>query len=157
MTNAMAPVTLAAQWRRGKAHAIVPQRCWECTSSSAPVQYEPAIRITLLMGIARRMALKTTYQFLEPRAESNYRQLFVRGRSLRAEILYRATIGAEPRTPEEVAADFGVPLAAVHEAVHYCLHNEELLRQEREAVLADIRARGLDKPPYIPIDGTPRA
>jgi hypothetical protein len=103
------------------------------------------------------MALQTTYQFLEPRAESNYRQLFVCGRSLRAETLYRATIGAEPRTPEEVAADFGVPLAAVHEAVRYCLHEEELLRQEREAVLADMRARGLDKPPYVPINGTPRA
>jgi hypothetical protein len=102
------------------------------------------------MGTAKRMALQTTYQFLEPRAESNYRQLFVRGRSLRAEILYRATIGAEPRTPEEVAADFGVPLAAVHEAVHYCSYNEELLRQEREAVLADIRARGFDKPPMYP-------
>src|SRR5712691_441976 len=112
---------------------------------------------TLLMGIARSMALKTTYQFLEPRAESNYRQLFVRGRSLRAETLYRASIGAEPRTPEEVAADFGVPLAAVHEAVHYGLHNEELLRQEREAVLADMRDRGLDKPPYVPVNGTPRA
>jgi hypothetical protein len=85
---------------------------------------------TLLIGTAKRMALQTTYQFLEPRAESNYRQLFVRGRSLRAEILCRATIGAEPRTPEEVVADFGVPLAAVHEAVHYCLHNEELLRQD---------------------------
>ncbi len=112
---------------------------------------------TLLMGIARRMALQTTYQFLEPRAASNYRQLFVRGRSLRAETLYRATLGAEPRTPEEVAADFGVPLTAVHEAVHYCLHNEELLRQEREAVLADMRDRGLDKPPYVPVNGTPRA
>ena len=109
------------------------------------------------MGTAKRMALQTTYQFLEPRAESNYRQFYVRGRSLRAEILYRATIGAEPRTPEEVAADFGAPLAAVHEAIHYCLHNEELLRQERETVLADIRARGLDKPPYVPSNGTSRA
>jgi len=109
------------------------------------------------MGTTKRMALQTTYQFLEPRAASNYRQLFVRGRSLRAETLYRATIGAEPRTPEEVAADFGVPLAVVHEAVHYCLHEEELLRHEREAVLADIRARGLDKPPYVPVNGAPRA
>jgi hypothetical protein len=75
----------------------------------------------------------------------------------RAETLYRATIGAEPRTPEEVAADFRVPLAVVHEAAHYCLHNEELLRQEREAVLADIRARGLDEPPYVPINSTFRA
>ena len=103
------------------------------------------------------MALQTPYQFLKPHAGSNYRQLFVRGRSIRAEILYRATIGLEPRTPEEVAGDFGVPLAAVHEAIHYCLHHEELLRQEREAVLADIRARGVDKPPYVPTHGAPRA
>ena len=75
------------------------------------------------------MALQTTYQFLESRAESNCHQLCVRGRSLRAETLYRATIGAEPRTPEEVAADFGVPLAAVHEAVHYCIH---MLRRVHE-------------------------
>ena len=90
------------------------------------------------------MALQTTYQFLEQPTGSNYRQLFVRGRSIRAEILSRATLGPEPRVPEEVAADFGVPLAVVHEAIHYCLHHEELLRQEREAVLADIRARGLE-------------
>jgi hypothetical protein len=82
-----------------------------------------------------------TYQFLEQRAESNYRQLFVRGRSLQAETLYRATIGAAPHMPEEVAADFELPLVAVHEAVHYCLHNEGLLRQEREAVLVDIPSR----------------
>jgi hypothetical protein len=31
------------------------------------------------------------------------------------------------------------------------------LRQEREAVLADIRARGVDKPPYVPTHGAPRA
>jgi hypothetical protein len=103
------------------------------------------------------MALQMTYQWLEPCAASNYRQLFVCERSLRAETLYRATIGAEPHTPEEVTADFGIPLTPVHEAVHYCLHNAELLRQERETVLADIRSRGLDKLPYVPINGTPRA
>lgn len=99
------------------------------------------------------MAVHTTYQCLDQRLRSHYRQLFVRGRNLRAEVLYRATIGPEPRTPEEVAEDFGVPLEAVHEAVHYCLHNAEVLRQEREEVLADIRARGLDKPPYVPSTG----
>ena len=89
------------------------------------------------MGTAKRLALQTTYQFLEQRAEANYRQFFVRGRSLRAETLYRATIGAEPRMPKEVAADVELPLTAVH----YCLHNEELLRQEYEAVLVDIPSR----------------
>ena len=99
------------------------------------------------------MAAHTTYRFLEPRPGSPYRQLFVRGRKLRAEILYRATIGPEPRTPEEVAHDYNVPVEAVEEAIHYCRHHEEVLRQEREAVLADIRARGLDKPPFVPTNG----
>jgi hypothetical protein len=99
------------------------------------------------------MAVHMTYKCLEPRAGSPYRQLFVRGRKLRAEILYRATVGPEPRTPEEVAYDYNVPVEAVAEAIHYCLHHEEVLRQEREAVLADIRARGLDKPPFVPING----
>ena len=103
------------------------------------------------------MALQTTYQCLEPRAESNYRQFFRPWTQPASETLYRATIGAEPRTPEEIAADFGVPLAAVHEAVHYCVHNTKLLQQEREAVLTKIGARGLDKPPYVPVNGTPRA
>jgi hypothetical protein len=98
------------------------------------------------------MAVQTTYQFLEPRPGSNYRQLFVKGRKLRAEILYRAIVGPEPRTPEEVSQDFDVPLEAVHEAVQYGLHHEPLLRQEREEVLANIRARGLDQPPFVPAD-----
>ena len=96
------------------------------------------------------MAVHTAYQFLEPRKRSHYQQLFVRERNLRAESLYRATLGPDPRTPEEVAADFGVPLAAVHEAVHYCLHNDEVLQREREDVVAEIQRRGLDKPPYVP-------
>ena len=82
------------------------------------------------------MAVDTTYKFLEHRPASNYRQLFVRGRSLRAEILYRATLGSEPRTLEEVADDYGVPLEAVAEAVHYCQQHEALLCQERHEVLA---------------------
>ena len=49
---------------------------------------------------------------LEAAANGRRARLRHPGRSLRAETLYRATIGAEPRTPEEVAADFGVPLAA---------------------------------------------
>ena len=93
------------------------------------------------------MAVHITYKFLEPRPASNYRQLFLRGRNLRAEILYRATIGPEPRTPEEVAHDYGVPLEAVEEAAHYCLHHEARLRQEREEVFADIWRQGLDQPP----------
>src|SRR5690348_1568716 len=91
------------------------------------------------------------YKYLGPRRSSNYRQYFVIGRGgLRAETLYRHTVGREPRTPEEVARDYDLPLEAVLEAIQYCIRNEDLLRKEREEDLADIRARGLDKPPYVP-------
>jgi uncharacterized protein (DUF433 family) len=79
---------------------------------------------------------------LAPREGSGYRQAFVEGRNLRAETLYRATIGAEPMTPEDVARDYDVPPEAVHEAIHYCLRNAALLQEEREADWAESRARG---------------
>lgn len=100
------------------------------------------------------MTVHTAYKFLEQRPESNYRQLFLHGRNLRAEVLYRATIGPEPRTPEEVAHDYAVPLEAVEEAIHYCLHHEALLAQEREEVLADMQRRGLDTVPGMRGEGT---
>ena len=52
------------------------------------------------------MATQVQYQYLEPRPRSHYRQLWVKGRHLRAEVLYRCTVGVEPRTPEEVAQDY---------------------------------------------------
>ena len=109
------------------------------------------------VGTTERMVVETTYKYLEPRIGSQYRQLFLRGRKIRAEILYRATIGPEARTPDEVAYDFEVPVEAVYEAVHYCRHHEDLLRKEREEVLAALHTRGLDKPPFIPTADVPDA
>ena len=57
-----------------------------------------------------------SYAHLEPRPGSTYRQLFIKGRKIRAEVIYRETVGREPRTPEEVAADFDIPVQAVREA-----------------------------------------
>ena len=101
------------------------------------------------------MCEECQYKYLGPWRGSNYRQFFYKDRKIRAETLYRQTVGVDPRTPEEVARDFEVPVEAVLEAIHYCTHNEELLRKEREEDLADIRARGLDKPPYVPPDYRP--
>ena len=97
------------------------------------------------------------YRFLEPRPCSSYRQLFIKGRRIRAEIIYRQTVGEDPRTPEQVAEDYEIPLEAVQEAIDYCIHNEPLLREERDQELAEIRARGLDKPPLVPPDYKPES
>jgi hypothetical protein len=46
------------------------------------------------------MTITNGYQHLECRSGSNYKQLFVKGRRIRAEILYRQTIGNDSRTPQ---------------------------------------------------------
>src|SRR5687767_4981591 len=99
------------------------------------------------MGIIRMgsdlVGATTIETYLVPRDGSRYRQHFIRGRNLRAETLYRATVGPEPMTPEQVAEDYGVPVEAVLEAIRYCLDHADLLRREREADRADADARGL--------------
>ena len=95
------------------------------------------------------MTQRAQYKFLRPKPGSNYRQLFVNGR-IRAEILYRETIGSEPLTPEEVAKEYGLPTEAVEEAIDYCLHNPELLDADRAREAARIKAAGRDQWPYAP-------
>src|SRR5438876_74295 len=90
------------------------------------------------------------YRYLEPRSGTSIRQPFVKGRGIWAEVLYRETVGIEPRTPEEVARDFEVPLGAVQEAIHYCIENAEFLRQERERQEAEWREFEKRYPPLRP-------
>ena len=88
------------------------------------------------------MAERIEYQYLKSKPGSNYSQLFVNGR-IRAEILYRETVGPEPLTPEEVASAYGLPLEAVQQAIAYCLRGDvqKLLEAERARETARINAR----------------
>jgi uncharacterized protein (DUF433 family) len=88
----------------------------------------------------------TQYQNLEPRPGSNYRQLFLKGRRIRAAVVYEAVHGPDPYTPEEFAREYGVPLEAIHEALDYVANNLSLIEAERDREAADVRARGLDRP-----------
>lgn len=98
------------------------------------------------------MAVSTVYTFLEPRPRSHYRQLWVKGRHLRAEVLYRLTVGAEARTPEEVAHDYDLPVEAVHEAMAYARHHHALLEAERAREFTRLQQLGLDQSPAVPVD-----
>ena len=90
------------------------------------------------------------YKYLGPWRGSNYKQFFYKERKIRALTLYQETQEPDARSPEEVAADHDVPVEAVLEAIHYCTHNQELIKQEADEELASIRARGWDKPPHVP-------
>jgi uncharacterized protein (DUF433 family) len=98
------------------------------------------------------MVESTDYIHLAPRDGSAYQQYFVKGRNLRAETLFRATVGPEPMTPDEVARDYDVPVEVVREAIDYCHRNAALLRTEREQDWTDSRARGLVAARPVPSD-----
>src|SRR5208337_5667057 len=88
----------------------------------------------------------TQYQHLEPRPGSNYRQFFLKGRRIRAAVVDEAIHGPDPRTPEEFARDYQLPLEAILEALDYVAQNRPLIEQERDREAAKLRARGFDGP-----------
>jgi uncharacterized protein (DUF433 family) len=90
----------------------------------------------------------TDYRHLSPRPESAYRQLFVKGTRIRAEVLYRQFASSEPLTPEEIAANFELPVEAVKEAIAYCESQPAEIAQDRrrEEFLAE--ASGMNDPDY---------
>jgi hypothetical protein len=89
------------------------------------------------------MAETIDYIHLATREGSGYQQYFVKGRNLLAETLFRATVGPEPMTPDDMARDYDPPVDAVREAVQYCIRNAVLRQWEREKDWAESRARGL--------------
>jgi uncharacterized protein (DUF433 family)/predicted nuclease of predicted toxin-antitoxin system len=75
----------------------------------------------------------TTWKYLAPNPKSAYTQLFIAGRRIRARTLYGAYMSAEePMTPEEIAADYDLPLAAVEEAIAYCKSDPPEIRIDFE-------------------------
>ena len=84
----------------------------------------------------------TTWVYLAPKAGSAYRQMFVKGTRIMARILYGMYVNdEEPRTAEEIAACFGLPIEAVREAIAYCESDPAEIRQDWEREEANVRAR----------------
>jgi uncharacterized protein (DUF433 family) len=98
------------------------------------------------------MTATNRYMHLERRPGSNYKQLFVKGRRIRAEILYRQTIGNDARTPQQVAADYELPLEAVQEAIQYCIENPQALQADRDREQANLHEDERKQAPIVPVN-----
>jgi uncharacterized protein (DUF433 family) len=97
---------------------------------------------------------KRSWQYLAPNPKSAYKQLFLKGTRIRAEVVYGLTVdGSEPMTPEQVAEDMNLPLEAVREAIEYCAANPPEIEQDHAAEEALLKATGMNDPGYR---GTPR-
>ncbi|NER24638.1 MAG: hypothetical protein F6J96_28845 [Symploca sp. SIO1C2] len=71
------------------------------------------------------------WQYLVPRPHPWRKQLYIKGRKLRAFSVWRDMIVNE-LSLEEAADNWDLPLAAVSEAIRYCESHQELLKLEAE-------------------------
>jgi uncharacterized protein (DUF433 family) len=97
------------------------------------------------------MSSEKTYKHLEPRPCSLYRQLFVKGTRIRAEILYGLTVPAEDGevyTAEEVAEGYGLPLEVVLEAIEYCRSDPPEIAADHAREERMMDASGMNHPDY---------
>jgi hypothetical protein len=85
----------------------------------------------------------STWKHLGPKSGSVYRQLFVKGRNIAARTLYGAYMSEEePRTPEQIAHDWNLPLDVVREAIAYCKSDPPEIRSDLEREAANAQGRG---------------
>lgn len=87
------------------------------------------------------------YKYLERDPKSSYRQLSIKGRRIRARTLYGLYMSAEePRTVEQIAADYHLPIEAVQEAIAYCQSKPPEIEEDWRREEAMLRAAGQDDP-----------
>lgn len=91
-----------------------------------------------------------SYQHLEPRLGSSYRQLFLKGTRIRADVIYGQYVSEEEpiMTPEDIAAAYNLPLEAVREAIAYVESNPPEVLRDRARDEAHMRATGMLDPDY---------
>lgn len=93
--------------------------------------------------------VSTQYKFLERKPKSNYKQLFVKGTRIMARILYGQYMSEEePRTIEQIAEDYNLPVEAVREAVAYCDTDPIEIREDFAREEAIMEATGMNEPDY---------
>jgi uncharacterized protein (DUF433 family) len=96
-----------------------------------------------------KSATHTQWVYLEPRPKSVYRQLFVKGTRIRAEVLYGLYVSEqEPMTAEQIASEYGLPVKAVQEAIAYCAANPPEIERDFRMEEALFEATGMNDPNY---------
>jgi len=89
------------------------------------------------------------WKYLARKPGSCYEQLFVKGRNIAARTLYGRYMSEEdPATPEQIAADYGLPLAVVLEAIAYCATNPPEIAADWAAEEALAQATGMKDANY---------
>ena len=96
------------------------------------------------------MNIRHEWKYLVRKPKSAYKQLFVKDRWVAARTLYGQTLGEESRSPEELAADYALPLDAVLEAIAYCESDPHEIREDWEREQTVVKTTGADDSVILP-------
>ena len=97
------------------------------------------------------------WKYLERRPGSSYQQLCIKGKRIWAWTLYCETMNAkEPRTPQQLAEDFDIPLEAVQEAIEYSASDPPEIHEDKRKDDLLSEAIGMNDP-AIRLSGKPRS
>ncbi len=101
------------------------------------------------MSEPTRPQMGAQWKYLAPNPKSHYKQLFIKGTRIRARILYGEFMSEEePRTPEQIAADYELPVEAVKEAIAYCQSNPPEIAEDFRREEALMEATGMNDQNY---------
>jgi uncharacterized protein (DUF433 family) len=101
------------------------------------------------MSAPTRPQAAMEWKYLAPNPKSNYKQLFIKGTRIRARVLYGEFMSEqEPRTPEQIAEDYGLPIEAVREAIAYCESKPPEIEEDFRREEALMEATGMNDPNY---------
>lgn len=93
-----------------------------------------AINLKLIMT-------RSQWQYLEARSHPWKKQLWFKGKRLRPYAVWM-TMQVEKMTVEAAAENWGLPLAAINEAIAYCTASSELLEREALEEKRRLEAKG---------------
>lgn len=90
----------------------------------------------------------TKWQYLEQRPHPWRKQLYLKGRKLKAFTLW-INMNINHLTLEEAAQNWNLPTAAIEEVAEYCQTHTELLKQEAEEERRRLEAQGVSLEPKV--------
>jgi uncharacterized protein (DUF433 family) len=89
------------------------------------------------------------WKYLARRPGSSYQQLAIKGKRIFAWTLCCEFMSEkEPRTPQQLAEDWGIPLEAVQEAIEYCQSDPPELHEDHRKDQLRREATGMNDPGY---------
>jgi uncharacterized protein (DUF433 family) len=84
----------------------------------------------------------TQWQYLEKRPHPWRQQLYLKGRRVKASVIYSDMMINE-ETPEAAAENWDLPLAAIQEVIDYCQTHAKLLQKEAREERRRLEEKGI--------------